>query len=149
MFDFRMLLLRLASAFAIYYGATEFLKEPQNLESLLSGGGEIISEVFEWGQNKFLGVPDNSTMIQTKKSARQIYAEAFMEDETNSMFGMGQKRRFYDEDQPQEPKSQSGSLGEDNDEEPTEQGTKQESEKEAAGDDEDDPLDRLTSNEEL
>ena len=89
MFDFRMLLLRLASAFAIYYGATEFLKEPQNLESLLSGGGEIISEVFEWGQNKFLGVPDNSTMIQTKKSARQIYAEAFMEDETNSMFGMG------------------------------------------------------------
>ena len=84
-----MLLLRLASAFAIYYGATEFLKEPQNLESLLSGGGEIINEVFEWGQNKFLGVPDNSTMIQTKKSARQIYAEAFMEDETNSMFGMG------------------------------------------------------------
>ena len=89
MFDSRMLLLRLASAFAIYYGATEFLKEPQNLENFLSGGGEIINEVFEWGQNKFLGVPDNSTMTQTKKSARQIYAEAFMEEETNSRFDMG------------------------------------------------------------
>lgn len=89
MFDFRMLLLRLASAFAIYYGATEFLREPQNLDSLLSGSGDLINEVFEWGQNKFLGVADNSTMLQTKKSARQIYAEAFMEDETNSMFGMG------------------------------------------------------------
>jgi len=70
MLDFRMLLLRLASGFAIYYGATEFLKEPQNLDSLMSGGSEMINEVFEWGQNKFLGVPDNSTMIQTKKSAR-------------------------------------------------------------------------------
>ena len=120
MFDFRMLLLRLASAFAIYYGATEFLKEPQNLDSLLSGSGEIFNEVFEWGQNKFLGVADNSTAIQTKKSARQIYAEAFMEDETNSRFGMGSQRRFYDEDQPQNPKSESGSLDEDAEDEPAE-----------------------------
>lgn len=148
MFDFRMLLLRLASAFAIYYGATEFLREPQNLDSLLSGSGDLINEVFEWGQNKFLGVADNSTMLQTKKSARQIYAEAFMEDETNSMFGMGSQRRFYDEDQPQKPKSESGAQ--DDGDEPAEDGIKQESEKEAAaGDDEDDPLDRLTSNEEL
>ena len=121
------------------------------MENFLSGGGEIINEVFEWGQNKFLGVPDNSTMIQTKKSARQIYAEAFMEEETNSRFGMGSQRRFYDEDQPQPPKSETGSLHDDGDEEPAEKGTKQESEKEAAatGDDDDDPLDRLTSNEEL
>jgi hypothetical protein len=143
MFDFRMLLLRLASGFAIYYGATEFFKEPQNLDSLMSGGSELINEVFEWGQNKFLGVPDNSTMIQTKKSARQIYAEAFMEDETNSRFGMGgSQRRFYDEDQPQKPSS----VGD----EPEKDDIKQESEKEAAEiDDEDDPLDKLTSNEEL
>lgn len=98
-FDVRMTLLRLASGFAIYYGTTEFLKEPQNLDSLMNGGGELINEVFEWGQNKFLGVADNSTMIQTKKSARQIYAEAFMEEETNGMFGMGSQRRFYDEDE--------------------------------------------------
>lgn len=109
----------------------------------MSGGSELINEVFEWGQNKFLGVPDNSTMIQTKKSARQIYAEAFMEDETNSRFGMGgSQRRFYDEDQPQKPSSETN--------EPEKDDIKQESEKEAAAlDDEDDPLDKLTSNEEL
>lgn len=65
----------------MFYGATEFLKEPENIESLLSGSGEIWNDVFEWGQNKFLGIPDNSTAVQVKKSARQIYAEAFMEDE--------------------------------------------------------------------
>lgn len=70
MFDLRTLLLRLASGFAIYYGVSEFLKEPQNLDSLLNGSGDLLNEVFEWGQNKFLGVADNSTMLQTKKSAR-------------------------------------------------------------------------------
>lgn len=93
MFDIRMLLLRIASLGAIYYGASEFMKEPENLDNLLSGSSEVWNDMFEWGQNKFLGIPDNSTVIQTKKSARQIYAEAFMEDE--SMFGGGQ--RIYDE----------------------------------------------------
>ena len=55
---------------------------------------------------------------------------------------MGSQRRFYDEDQPQNP----GSVGD----EPEKDDIKQESEKETtAFDDEDDPLDRLTSNEEL
>jgi hypothetical protein len=81
MFSFTTAILRLASAAAMFYGATEFLKEPENIESLLSGSGEIWNDVFEWGQNKFLGIPDNSTAVQVKKSARQIYAEAFMEDE--------------------------------------------------------------------
>jgi len=70
MFDLRMLVLRIASAFAIFFGVTEFMKEPQNLEDLLSGSGEIWDDVFEWGQNKFLGIPDNSTAIEVKKSAR-------------------------------------------------------------------------------
>lgn len=145
MFDLRTLLLRLASGFAIYYGVSEFLKEPQNLDSLLNGSGDLLNEVFEWGQNKFLGVADNSTMLQTKKSARQIYAEAFMEDESNSMFGMGGQRRFYDEDHPEKPKSEALEG-----EESLEQDyIKQESEREAADDDYEDPLDRLTSNEEL
>ena len=50
--------------------------------------------MFEWGQNKFLGIPDNTTQVQLKKSARQIYADAFMEDE--SQLGMT-NRRIYDE----------------------------------------------------
>jgi hypothetical protein len=32
MFDFRMLLVRIASACAIFYGVSEFLKEPDNLD---------------------------------------------------------------------------------------------------------------------
>jgi len=63
MFDLRMLILRLASVFAIFYGVSEFMKEPENFDNLISGSGEIWNEVFEWGQNKFLGVPDNSTAV--------------------------------------------------------------------------------------
>lgn len=94
MFDIRYAILRLASVIAIFILGTEFMHEPENLEILMSGSGEIWTEVFEWGQNKFLGVPDNSTAIQLKKSARQIYAEAFMEDEQNSGYGMGNKRVY-------------------------------------------------------
>jgi len=32
MFDLRMLLVRIASAYAIFYGVSEFLKEPENLD---------------------------------------------------------------------------------------------------------------------
>ena len=49
MFDLRMFVLRIASAGAIFYGASEFLKEPENLESLLSGSGEVWNDMFEWG----------------------------------------------------------------------------------------------------
>ena len=84
MFDPRMFILRLASAGAIFYGASEFLKDPQNLEDMLDGSKEIWDDVYDWGQNKFMGVVSNDTAIQVKKSARQIYAEAFMEDD---MFG--------------------------------------------------------------
>ena len=81
MFDIRYAILRMASVVGIFYMGAEFMKEPENLENLMQGSGEIWNDVFEWGQNKFLGVPDNSTAIQLKKSARQIYAEAFMVDE--------------------------------------------------------------------
>jgi len=70
MFDFRYAILRLASAVGVFYLGAEFLKEPENLEIFMSGSGEIWNDVFEWGQNKFMGVPDNSTALQIKKSAR-------------------------------------------------------------------------------
>lgn len=70
MCDVRMIILRVASAAALFYGAQEFLKDPTNLESLLSGSEEIIGDMYDWGQNKFMGVADNSTQIQVKKSAR-------------------------------------------------------------------------------
>lgn len=85
MFDVRMLLLRIASACAIFYGAQEFFKDPENLESMMSGGGELWDEMYDWGQGKFMGTVDPNQQVEVKKSARQIYAEAFMDDE-NPMF---------------------------------------------------------------
>jgi hypothetical protein len=49
MFDIRMTLLRVASAASIFYAGTEFLKDPQNLDDLLSGSTNAWDEVFEWG----------------------------------------------------------------------------------------------------
>eukprot|EP00806_Schmidingerella_arcuata_P002167 Macronucleus_296.p1 GENE.Macronucleus_296~~Macronucleus_296.p1 ORF type:complete len:381 (+),score=132.62 Macronucleus_296:1-1143(+) len=85
MFDFRMLIVRIVSAIAISYGVQEFLKDPENLDSLTSGGQEIWDEMYDWGHHKFMGTVDPNQQIEVKKSARQIYAEAFMEDE-NPMF---------------------------------------------------------------
>ena len=56
MFDPRMLILRIGSAAAICYGASEFLKDPQNLEDMMEGGQEIWGDLYDWGQNKFMGV---------------------------------------------------------------------------------------------
>ena len=79
------------------------MKNPENLDDLLSGSTETWNEMFEWGQNKFLGIPDNSTQVELKKSARQIYAEAFMEDE--HAFGMSGKRIYDETDYSVDPKA--------------------------------------------
>ena len=47
-----------------------------------------------------MGRADNSTMLQEKKSARQIYAEAFMEDEQFGTVMGGSKRIYSDDDKP-------------------------------------------------
>merc|ERR1711966_39406 len=91
-----MLVLRIASAAAVFYGVTEFLKDPQNLEDVLAGGGEIWTDVYDWGQNKFMGNPTNDTALQVKKSAREIFAEAFMDDE--QFYTRSSQPRFADED---------------------------------------------------
>ena len=85
MFDFRMLIVRVVSAIAIAYGVQEFMADPENLEQVMGGGQEIWDEMYDWGHHKFMGTVDPNQQIEVKKSARQIYAEAFMEDE-NPMF---------------------------------------------------------------
>lgn len=59
------------------------------------GASDAWNDVFQWGEDRFMGRPDNTTMLQTKKSARQIYAEAFMEDEQKGFMAGG--KRIYDE----------------------------------------------------
>ena len=97
MFDFRMLILRLASTAAVVYGAREFMHSETSMDDVYGTFSDVSNDVFEWGQNKFLGISDPSQAIQTKKSAREIFAEAFMEDE---MFGTStQFVKFADEEE--------------------------------------------------
>ena len=64
----------------------------------MGGGGELWDEMYDWGQNKFMGTVDPNQQIDVKKSARQIYAEAFMDDE-NPMFRTStQFNDFADDD---------------------------------------------------
>lgn len=60
MMDLRMLILRIGSVAAIVYGATEFMKEPKSLDDMTNVFSDLSNDVFEWGQNKFLGIQDNS-----------------------------------------------------------------------------------------
>ncbi len=58
MLDIRMLFVRVASAVALFYGAQEFMKDPENLDEMLRGGGEIWDEMYDWGHHKFMGTVD-------------------------------------------------------------------------------------------
>ena len=98
MFNIGMLVLRIFSALAIAYGANEFFSDPSNVEDLLTGSDEMWHEMYDWGHNKFMGIADNSTQIELKKSARQIYAEAFMEDEGDMMRTNTQFVQYADDD---------------------------------------------------
>lgn len=98
MFDFRMLLVRIASAAAVFYGAQEFMKDPENLDQVLKGSGEIWDEMYDWGQNKFMGTVDPNQQIEVKKSARQIFSEAFMDDEKTMFRTNTQFTDFADDD---------------------------------------------------
>jgi hypothetical protein len=43
-----MIILRIASAAALVYASNEFLKDPKNLEDVLTGSGEVWNDLFEW-----------------------------------------------------------------------------------------------------
>jgi hypothetical protein len=46
---------------AIANGVAEFFREPESVDDFINGFSDAWNESFEWGQNKFLGIPDNST----------------------------------------------------------------------------------------
>jgi len=73
------------------------VRDPTKIEMFKDGASEAWNDVFMWGEDKFMGRPDNTTMLQTKKSARQIYAEAFMEEETGGVMGNMGGKKIYDE----------------------------------------------------
>merc|ERR1712166_1719993 len=100
-FSVKMWAIRLVSMVAIANGVAEFLREPEALDDFMSGASDAWNEGFMWGQNKFLGIPDNTTQLQTTKSAKEIFAEAFMEDEQMKGVGgytAGKSKLYTDED---------------------------------------------------
>jgi len=84
----------------------------------MTEGSDMLNDMYEWGHDRFMGIPQNNTMIETRKTARQIYAESFMDDESMKGF-MGGTQRFYTDDgeadQPTKPKVDPGFDEEDDD----------------------------------
>lgn len=64
----------------------------------MTGSSEILSDVYEWGHDRFMGIPQNNTQVELKKSARQIYAEAFMDDDQGIFMGGGNRRMYQYDD---------------------------------------------------
>jgi len=60
-FDPFMTVVRLASAFLIFQTSTEFLKDPKNLDELFESSSEMINEMYDWGHDRFMGIPQNTT----------------------------------------------------------------------------------------
>jgi hypothetical protein len=56
-FDPMMTCVRVVSAFLIVHSSNEFLKDPKNLDELLGGGAEIMNDMYEWGHDRFMGIP--------------------------------------------------------------------------------------------
>lgn len=62
-FDWKMLIIRCISAVAILNGCQEFIRDPTKLNDFRQGGSEAWNDVFQWGEDKFMGRPDNTTML--------------------------------------------------------------------------------------
>jgi len=58
-----MSILRLASVAAIVFTAREIIQSDKTMDDVLNTFQDVQNDVFEWGQNKFLGIPDNSQAL--------------------------------------------------------------------------------------
>lgn len=63
MLDWKMGIVRIISLCAMANGAYEFVKEPSKLDDLFEGMKEARDDVFNYGQDKFLGRAGNSTAL--------------------------------------------------------------------------------------
>ena len=63
MFDPTMAVVRLASVFVIFHTATEFAKDPKNLDDLIFNSQDVMNDMYEWGHDKFMGIPANETQV--------------------------------------------------------------------------------------
>jgi len=101
-------LVRVSSAFVLFHTSSEFLKDPKNLDELIFNSSDVMNDMYEWGHDRFMGIPQNTTQVQLKKSARQIFSEAFMDDDASVFMGGNNRRMYqYDDEEAEQQKEAS------------------------------------------
>jgi len=75
-----------------------------------------MNDMYEWGHDRFMGIPQNTTQVQLKKSARQIFSEAFMDDEASVFMGGNNRRMYqYEDGEPEQQKKEDKEIEDDED----------------------------------
>jgi Translocation protein Sec62 len=84
--DMKMILMRVGSAIALIFFVIQLAKEPDNLEGLRSFADDSMTDLFNWGNDKFvLGrqIADHSgnSTVKRKKTPQEIFMEAILDEE--------------------------------------------------------------------
>ncbi len=84
--DMKMILMRVGSAIALIFFVIQLAKEPDNLDSLRSFADDSMTDLFNWGNDKFvLGrqIADHSgnSTVKRKKTPQEIFMEAILDEE--------------------------------------------------------------------
>ena len=78
--------MRIGSAIALVFFVIQLAKEPDNLDGLRSFADDSMTDLFNWGNDKFvLGrqIADHSgnSTIKRKKTPQEIFMEAILDEE--------------------------------------------------------------------
>ena len=84
--DMKMILMRIGSAVALVFFVIQLAKEPDNLDSFKSFADDSMTDLFNWGNDKFvLGrqIADHSgnSTVKRKKTPQEIFMEAILDEE--------------------------------------------------------------------
>lgn len=81
---FRMVMVRIATLGSIALLAWQLSNDPETVETFQTGTDEILDDLFEWGNQRFVvgNVANNQTLVDPNapKSARDVFAEAVFEE---------------------------------------------------------------------
>lgn len=81
--DFMMVILRILSAIGLVFLLYMLAQEPANIDEITNFTNENLQDLFNWGNDRFvLGrIADTSNTTNKKKSAREIFMEAILDEE--------------------------------------------------------------------
>ena len=99
--------MRVGSAIALIFFVIQLAKEPDNLDSLRSFADDSMTDLFNWGNDKFvLGrqIADHSgnSTVKRKKTPQEIFMEAILDEEEPPK----QETKPAEEETPKEEKNE-------------------------------------------